>query len=412
MPRCHLKRSRVVASVVLLGLLGACDGTPLQQTPPKKALTPNEVYQPLDGASLVGLPLLQSGDVISYFPVDLPSFDADSWLILYQSTDALGRSIPVSGTVLVPRSPWLGGGRRPIVAFAPETLGVTDDCAASKGLLSGFYMETSYVDMALEKGWAVAITDYEGLGTAGPHTYVVAPSEAHTVLDSVRAAIRTPGSGLSQSAPVVLWGYSQGGGSVAAAAEAAPTYAPELQLKGVAAGGVPADLNGVAANLEGSFFFGFLMAASLGLDTAYPDLMLGSYLNAAGKSSFDAMANGTKSGCLIDLILTYPLQHISDYTTSNPLPTPAWQKRLAENKLGMIKPTVPAFLYHGDIDEIIPNAVGVGLRTRWCALGATVKWSVYPLGEHLLAQALAAGDVVEWLDDRIKGNPATSTCGQ
>ena len=399
------KRTCVVAAVVLFGMLAACGGEPSQATPPREVPSVEAVYQPLS-ASVAAAP----GDVIVYHKQSLPSVDARSWLILYRSTDALGRPIDVSGTVLVPKSPWTGRGSRPIVAFAPETLGVTDDCAASKALVSGLYLEKSYVDMALAKGWAVAITDYEGLGTPGSHTYVVAHSEGHAVLDSVRAATRTPNSGLSASAPVVVWGYSQGGGSAAAAAELAPTYAPELRLKGVAAGGVPADLNAVATNLDGSLYFGFLAAASMGLDTAYPELNLDSFLNAKGKSEFGALASGTKSGCLVDLILAYSFKHISDYTTSNPLPTPAWQKRLSENKLGLTKPEIPAFLYHGDVDEVIPNAVGVGLRDRWCGLGATVKWSVYSFGEHLVAQSLAADDVVKWLDDRLSGRPAPSTC--
>ena len=40
----------------------------------------------------------------------------------------------------------------------------------------------------LNRGWVVVMTDYEGLGTRGPHPYLFGTSEARGVLDIVRAA--------------------------------------------------------------------------------------------------------------------------------------------------------------------------------------------------------------------------------
>lgn len=410
----RIRLTELVALLALPLFVGACTAAEQhqqqrqqqQQTPPQEAPSEVAVYVPT-----VNLPPGIPGDVIAYRETSLPFVsNAKSWLIQYRSNSALDKPIAVSGTVIVPNASWTGTGKRPIVAFAPATLGVTDDCGASKVLSQGLYYEKGYIDQVLAKNWALAITDYEGLGMPGNHTYVIAPSEAHTVLDSVRAATRIPGSGLDVSAPVAIWGYSQGGGSAAAAAERAPSYAPEIRLVGVAAGGVPADLTAVAANLNGNLFYGFAAAAAMGLDTAYPELHLEKYLNDLGKSAFLSIENGTKSGCDLDLILTFGFGTSSQYTTSDPMKQPDWQKRIEENKLGLIKPHVPAFLYHGDIDEIIPNAVGVGLRDRWCALGATVQWGQYPLAEHIFAELLASGDAITWIDDRFNGRPASSTC--
>ena len=44
-----------------------------------------------------------------------------------------------------------------------------------------------------ENGYAIAATDYPGLGTPGPHPYLVGDSEARAVIDSVRAARSFPG---------------------------------------------------------------------------------------------------------------------------------------------------------------------------------------------------------------------------
>ena len=40
----------------------------------------------------------------------------------------------------------------------------------------------------MEQGYAIAATDYPGLGTPGPHPYLVGVSEARAVINSVRAA--------------------------------------------------------------------------------------------------------------------------------------------------------------------------------------------------------------------------------
>jgi hypothetical protein len=377
------------------------------------------------GASAETLAAGRPGDVISYHHIgalpdavrSLPGVGATlqrwvggAWVVLYRSTDALGKRIGVSGVIIVPPLPWTGGGSRPVLALAHETVGTVDACAPSRTIRSGLYIEAPYVGLALAKGWAVALTDYEGLGTPGAHTYSVNRSEAHTVLDAVRAAARTPGTGLDAAAPVVIWGYSQGGGAAGAAAEAAPSYAPELDVRGVAAGGTVADLYEIGQANEGGAFYGFVAAASRGLDAAYPELDLRSYLNADGEAAYVAAQADAGGACdLASVIVGYAFKGTEDFTTSDPNPTPAWQRRFAENRLGMTKVTVPALLYHGNVDEVIPKAVGSGLRDRWCALGATVRWEEVT-GDHLLGQAAGASAAMTWIADRFAGTPASSDC--
>ncbi len=93
----------------------------------------------------------------------------------------------------------------------------------------GQFMDASVVKSALNKGWAVAVTNYEGIGMPGTHTYAIKDSAGHAVLDVVRAAMRLSSAGLSTSAPVVIWGYSEGGQAATAAGELQPSYAPELK---------------------------------------------------------------------------------------------------------------------------------------------------------------------------------------
>ena len=79
-------------------------------------------------------------------------------------------------------------------------------------------------------------TDYQGLGTPGPHPYLATRPEAYSVLDSIRA-VRQAFAGLADK--IVIVGQSQGGGAAFATAGIAPEYAPELGIRGTVATGVP-----------------------------------------------------------------------------------------------------------------------------------------------------------------------------
>jgi hypothetical protein len=160
-----------------------------------------------------------------------------AWHLGYRSTSATGEPNAVSGTLLVPPTPWPRGGPRPLITYAVGTHGLGDQCAPSNLLAHGVENESALLAQALTRGWAVVVTDYEGLGTPGPHTYAVGQSEGRAVLDAARAAARVPGAGLSPAGPVGVFGYSQGGQAAAWAAELQATYAPSLNVVGVAAGG-------------------------------------------------------------------------------------------------------------------------------------------------------------------------------
>jgi len=364
------------------------------------------------------LPAGQPGDVIrsrnAVFTLDpvapTPVPGVKSTQVLYRSTNALGQANAVSGTVLVPTTPWLGIGQRPLVSWGVGTRGIGDACAPSYTLSQGADYEMLFVKAALDRGWAVAVSDYEGLGTPGTHTYVVGRSEGRALLDMARAAIRTPGTGLSANTPVGLIGYSQGGGAAGWAAEMAGTYAPELKIKGTAAGGIPGDLTAVANFVEGGPVVSLALLASLGLDAAYPELNLDSYLNAKGESLVDE----ANTLCLTSIdgaktMFSTAFSSRNDYASPDPLTSPAWQARLAENKLGSVKPNAPIYQYHGLVDEMVPYGQASDLRRTWCDKGATVTWAPLP-GEHVTGMVEGIIPSMDWLSARFAGIPAVGNC--
>jgi pimeloyl-ACP methyl ester carboxylesterase/predicted small lipoprotein YifL len=337
-------------------------------------------------------------------------YDVFGTAVMYGSTTATGEPNVVTGSVYVPKTAWTGPGSRPIVSFAPGTQGLGDRCAPTQTLPIGKNYEQTSIKGLLDQGWAVAITDYEKLGPPGDHTYVVKDAEAHATLDVVRAALRLPDAsawGIDAASPVGLWGYSQGGQAAAGAAEIETAYAPELNVQGVVAGGVPSDLGGMIEHLDGAGnqFFAFLAFAAVGLNSAYPELDLESYLNDEGAALFA----DNRDVCLFDGITLGTGRHIAELTTSNPLDVQAWQDRIAEQQLGSVAPTAPVFLYHGSADQIVPTALGQSLRTAWCGAGAHVLYREYPV-DHLGGIAVGLADGVGFLTARFAGEALPATC--
>jgi hypothetical protein len=356
------------------------------------------------------LPQGKPGDVIWYRPAKATTplgaqslASVDAWQVLYLSTDVHGRPDAVTGTILVPKGH--DPATMPIIGFAPGTHGIGDSCAPSKWIAAGVEYETIAMNLLLKRGWAVAVTDYQGLGTPGVHTYMIGRPQGSALLDIVRAARRLEVTGLSSTSPVALWGYSQGGSASAWAAQLQPSYAPELPVRAVVAGGTPADLKVVADKLDGSPGFDFLGMSSVALDATYPELKLDNYLTPDGRKAMAAAA----TNCLVHGLVTGANKRIADYTTTNPLSTPAWQARVNEQKLGRQAPKVPVFLGHGLVDEFIPYSQAVQLKNDWCSLGATVSWHHY-LGEHTTTESLMMTGAADFVADRFAGKPAPSSC--
>jgi pimeloyl-ACP methyl ester carboxylesterase len=364
------------------------------------------------------LPDGKPGDVIrsrpSVFTVDpigkSPYGGVKSWQVLYRSESVKGAPIAVSGTVLVPTKAWTGGGKRPVVSYAVGTRGLGDECAPSYTLTQGMDYEELFIADALGRGWAVAITDMEGLGTPGQHTYEVGGSQGKAVLNMARAAQRLTEDGLGEG-PVGIMGYSQGGTSAGWAAELAKSYAPELQVKGVVAGGVPADLRAVAAGLDGTPFVALMFMAAVGYDTAYPELDLQRYLNDNGRKLLET----SKNVCLLSIdgastLINTAFKKITDYTTSNPLDTEQWRRALDSNKLGSTAPSAPVFQAHAGFDEIIPLKQADELHKAWCAKGANVTWKIYPIAEHATGLVFSEPEAMGFLTDRFAGKPVQGNC--
>jgi hypothetical protein len=333
--------------------------------------------------------------------------------VMYHSRTATGGDEAVTGTVLTPTAPWTGPGPRPYVSFAVGTQGLGKSCAPSRQLVAGTEYESGNLALALDRGWGVVVTDYDGYVDGATPTYTVGPAMAHAVLDIVRAARSVPSAGLESSTPLVIWGYSQGGGGSAWATVLQPAYAPELHLVAAAAGGIPADVKAVGDSLDGGATESLLLDAIIGLDSAYPKaIQLASHVNAAGAAVTAELEQECVGG---PATATTAFHHVSDYTNDGETlaqleAPPAVQSVLAANDLiTKAAPRVPIYQYHGAADEIVPLAQAQQLHRAWCAEGVRTRMDLYP-GDHVTAAVEGAPAALTWLSNALAGQPNLTSC--
>ncbi|MDQ0604268.1 hypothetical protein QF037_008613 [Streptomyces canus] len=351
--------------------------------------------------------------------------------LMYKSTDSNGRPVAVTGAYIEPAAAWPGDGPRPLVAVAPGTMGQGDQCAASMGLehplnLNGQTVSVGYEDLAiyrlLAKGIAVVVTDYAGLGaTDRLHTYVNRVDEGHAVLDAVRAARSVGGASITSASRVGLFGYSQGGGATASAAELQSSYAPDVTLAGTYAGAPPADLASVTKAIDGSELAGALGWSLNGFLQSDPSLkpIAEAHLNAAGKAALTDLS----TMCVGDALFGYGYAKSTKWTTDSRsisdiiAATPALQAFLDSQRIGTLKPSGPVRLATGVSDNLVPHRQARQLALDWCKKGAdvTYKGVVLPdvgsaLLNHFAPLLTDQGDAIAWLTDRLSGKKAASNC--
>ncbi len=157
--------------------------------------------------------------------------------------------------------------------------------------------------------------DYIGLGTPGIHTYVNRVEQGNAVVDAARASNQL--WNLPDSTPIAFWGYSQGGGASASAAEIVGERAPELNMLGTYAGAADPDLREVLRKADGSLLTGAIGYTLNSLMARYPELgpIFEKRLNEEGKQWLTTSA----TQCVPDTGLTSLGTRSTDYTsTENP----------------------------------------------------------------------------------------------
>jgi len=348
----------------------------------------------------------KNGDVVSSVPIDRAPTGSSAYRIRYRSADVKGRPIVVTGAVIVPSGTAPPGGR-PIIAWAHGASGIAENCGISDKV--ALFGQIAGLNALLAAGYVVAAPDYQGLGSPGPHPFLVGTASARSVLDSVRAARAMPQA--HASSRFGLWGESQGGFSALWAAKSAASYAPELNLVGVAAAAPPTDLK---ANLTGG-----TNAAVRAFLTAYAgeswskvyDLPLTTAVRPATANLISRIARNcvTLSGPALRtkigmMRLAHQLRNV-DLATS-----PRWGALMKENSVTPGGLTMPILIAQGSADVIVAPAVTRTFINQLCARRATVAFLPIEGGDHVSVGKSSAASVTRWFADRFAGRAVPNNC--
>jgi acetyl esterase/lipase len=332
---------------------------------------------------------------------------ATAYKVLYRSTKPDGTPIAVSGIVIVPAGQAPAGGW-PIVAWAHPTTGVVSHCAPSLALF--VFQQIAGSRRLLENGYAIAATDYPGLGTPGPHPYLVGDSEAHAVIDSVRAARSFPG--LENSTRYTVWGHSQGGQAALFTGMIAKAYAPELQLVGVAAAAPATDLAALMTDDLNTAGGRNLTAMTTWSWARVFNAPINEVVEPAAMATVNALANECIEGAF-DLYvrekMSAPLA-TAFLSVKNPATIEPWKSLLAQNTAGDLPPDIPLFLSQGLSDGLVRPAVTQAYKVRLCKAGSKVKTLLMPGVSHGFIGYDSADAAADWMADRFQGYTPPSDC--
>lgn len=359
------------------------------------------------------------------------AFPAQAERVMYTSRTENGDTVAVTGTYIDTDVPWQGAGPRPTVVVAPGTVGQGDQCAPSRAFptsvnvvaepfSASFNQELLSSTLWGSVGANVFVTDYIGLGTPGLHTYVNRIEQAHAVLDGARAANALSGA---SDAPIAIWGYSQGGGAAAAAAELASEYAPELDIKGTWAGAPTADLLDVLGTVDGTLIGGVIGYALNGFVERNPDLRarVEERVTDQGKQVLSDLS----TQCIGDTILHHPFLRTESLTKDgrpmleNLETIPEAGRIFDEQRIGRGKPSAPVMITSGVNDDTVPYGQARQLAKDWCSQGAVVEFRTNPLPpiapglvlpNHFGPQLIDGygGEASRFLMDRFADIPLTS----
>lgn len=329
--------------------------------------------QPPDAAD--GAP----GTIVRSEPLLGHPFDADAWRIMYRTTALGGETVAATGVVIVPHGQAPAGGRT-VLAWGHPTTGTAPECAPSRSFDP--FLDIEGMRLLLDRGYAIVAPDYVGMGTAGPDSYLIGATAGHTLLDGVRALRSIAAAEAGDD--VVVWGHSQGGQAALFAAELAPQYAPEVDVKAVAVAAPAADLTSLLGDhlddVSGATIGSYAFQAYA---QAYADR--GARLEQVLTPQAQSILAPMNELCLLSQ--TEELHRIAapavgDFFAADPADVAPWGELLQENSAGAVAFDAPLFVGQGLRDELVLPAATEAFVAHERSLGMDVTYRTVEHADH------------------------------
>ncbi len=401
-------RGRVGVLAAVAALVVCCATATASAAPPLPTQDPFYTYS----GSLAGV---APGAVLKTRPITLQgatlggAFSASQ--VLYRTTGELGQPTVTVATIIKPLLPL----PTKIVSYQTAYDALGAQCDPSYTLQGGSggdstsSAEAQVISAYVATGDTVVVPDYEGTNL----DWGAGQESGYGTLDGIRAAEQV--LGVSQgSTPVAMVGYS--GGSIATefASELQPTYAPSLDLVGVAEGGVPVDFAHNLNYINGSqSWSGVIPAVLVGIGRAF-NIDMSKYASPYGMQ----VVNEVQHQCINSFYGNYP------GLTVQKLLKPQYQNFLGipliariTNELTMSDTGTP----HGPLFIGVGNADGTGdgvmvaadvreLAYTYCQRGVSVQFNEYNGDDHTAAAVPFEIAAFSFVNQRLSGLAASNGC--
>lgn len=406
-------------------------------------------FGPVDMAAFyTSLPNVQPeaklGQLIKVEKIATSVQGAEAWKIAYISSDVLDKKTLVTSLVVAPTD---ARTNRPIMVWAHGTTGTAQTCGPSQILnpaqpLNQYFMlnGNSWTDFGIpalnefiQAGYVIVAPDYQGLGGGGKHQYTVSVSQAHDVINAIRAVTQLKEAGAGTKA--IVYGWSQGGGAAIAAAglidyvHAADAVTNNFKLLGFVAM-APYDIAAVLptniqtdaqaqiylqqlGNSFGANVFNFTHYAQnlWGMVAAFPELKLEDVLTPEGVKIINEVM---PRKCMhvasdtLDFLYSQQYKQLLKKQSSNAW---AWVEAYRKSSVPPVKPMAPVIIYWGTADTTLPPEMGKLYYEQMCKLGGNLTRVQLPGNQsHFTTPASAQPFYVKWVADRFAGIPASNGC--
>jgi Secretory lipase len=351
--------------------------------------------------------------------------------LLYRTTNQLGQPTVNVTSVLLPP---LRLGTPSVISYQSlyDSLNTEDDpsYAISGGpvtlgsLLPN--LESVLIAPGLLAGDAVVVPDTEGERA----DFAAGPEYGYNTLDSLRAALSSPATGLAGTKKIALLGYSGGAIATEWATELAPSYAPEInsRIVGAAFGGTLVDPIHNLHYVEGSTIWaGIIPLALIGLARSFhEEAIVPPYLTEYGLELY----NKLQKASILEVLGEYPGLTWSQLVKPA-YPTPESIPAIVKDANQLIMgthgtPTAPLFIGQGaggELEGTPGNKPGIGrgdgvmiagdvrtLAREYCSRGVKVEYSEYEDLSHILAAAPWLVEAAAWMVARLDGVAAPQDC--
>lgn len=357
--------------------------------------------------------------LVSHEQISTSLKNAVAYKVLYNSSDVNGVKTQSTGLIIAPSTP---GENRKIMSWAHGTTGMGDSSSPSAVedpareltlyFVSGSTTPIDYgvpgVQTFIDEGWIIAASDHQGMGTPGIHQYTVNITNALDTVNIVHA-VKEMNIGAGNKFGVIGW--SQGGGTAAAAAEFDADQLGGLELVGVVemSPGVPSvavtvpETQAMLAGGTPSPPDTHLCMILGGMVAAFPDtLSLDDVFTPVGKQIFNENWNTASVHHLGD-IFTRAYKHQGPILDVKKDRLPVWMECFVKASAAQKKPFVPILVL---IDGQDPNGPcplpwQLGYIEAIQKLGGDISSSTYPNDDHFSLPQASIEEARTWLNAKF-----------